>query len=89
MYITDARLGVEQDVLRLQVAVDDVVSMQVGDRQNYLSRVEPRLLRSKLASLRQVEEQFAAWTVLQKQIQLFGSLKGSDAIDNKGMFDSN
>ena len=52
-------VAVEEDVLELDVAVDDVVLVELLERQHDLPDVDPHLVLRELLTLVQVREQLA------------------------------
>ena len=57
-------VAVEEDVLELDVAVDDVVLVELLERQHDLADVDPDLVLRELLPLVQVREQLAAVHVI-------------------------
>ena len=53
-------LGVEQDILGLQVTVEDAVAVAVAEREQDLHKVPPRLLLDEAAALGDAVEELAA-----------------------------
>lgn len=60
----------EQDILRLQIAVDDVLVVQVGEDNRDLTGVEFRVIVFEPSSLTKMGKEFATDDVLQKQIEV-------------------
>ena len=65
----DVTGGVEQEILQLEVAVDEVVGMKKPDCQNDLSHVEASLLFGKTTLLEQLVVQLPADSIFQDQAQ--------------------
>ena len=57
-------VAVEEDVLELDVAVDDVVLVELLERQDDLADVDPNLVLRELLPLVKVREQLAAVHVI-------------------------
>ena len=57
-------VAVEEDVLELDVAVDDVVLVELLERQHDLADVDPDLVLRELLPLVQVREQLATVHVI-------------------------
>ena len=57
-------VAVEEDVLELDVAVDDVVLVELLERQDDLADVDPDLVLRELLPLVQVREQLATVHVI-------------------------
>lgn len=66
---------VQQNVLRLQIAIDDPQPMQMVQRQRQLSQIELDILLGEHHLLAQAREQITAAQKVQYQIQLAGRLK--------------
>ena len=61
---------IQQDILRLEVAVDNVVLVQMPQREDELGNVELRPLLHKAALLLQMPEQLAARHVIRDEVQI-------------------
>ena len=57
---SDVALGVDQNVLRLQISVDDVLLVQVLKSQHHLGCVEPSLVLVEASLSAQEVEKFSA-----------------------------
>lgn len=73
---TDVALQVQQDVLGLQVTVDDVVLVQLLEREDDLGGKQTRLLLREAAVLLEPEEELATAAVVHDEVELVGRLEG-------------
>ena len=71
----DVALGVEQDVLGLEVAVDDVVAVELLQREHDLGAVQPHAPLVEGALAPQVEEELAARLQRHHEVQLLAALE--------------
>ena len=78
---------IHEDVFELQVAVHDVLGVQMAQRQGELRGVELGALLVELARDAQVLEQLAALAVLHDEEELGGRLEGVDQVDQVGVVD--
>mmetsp|Transcript_58483 Transcript_58483/g.163922 ORF Transcript_58483/g.163922 Transcript_58483/m.163922 type:complete len:330 (+) Transcript_58483:68-1057(+) len=72
----DVAIGVEEQVLRLQIAVDDAQAVQVCDGRGHLRRVEDRSALAEPACAAQVVEQLAPGAELHDHVELRRGLEG-------------
>mmetsp|Transcript_40823 Transcript_40823/g.68384 ORF Transcript_40823/g.68384 Transcript_40823/m.68384 type:complete len:211 (+) Transcript_40823:685-1317(+) len=68
--------GIQQNVLRLEVAMDDAVRVQMRDGQHDLRRVVPRHLFREHAVAVQLEEEVSAIDEVEHKVQLRGGGEG-------------
>lgn len=69
-------LRIQHDVVRFEVAEDNVPLVQVLERQNHLCEVESHSLLRKPQLPSQVSAQIASWAVVHYQAQLVRGLEG-------------
>lgn len=74
---------VDHDVLRLEVAVDDLVAMKKLEGQHHFAEVEPGLVLAQ-PPLLQVEEHLAARVELQQEIKVLLGLEGGEQLGHEG-----
>ena len=78
-------LGVQQDVVQLQVAVDDAVPVQEHERQGHLSRVEAGAVLVEFARALYLEHEVAAVHVLHDEEEPIATLKARVECRQVGM----
>jgi len=81
----DMALVVEEDVLRLDVAVDYPLRVNMPQCEAQLSQVEPCLGLRELTFLPQVKEQLASRAVLQQQEKVLAVLESREELRDEGM----
>lgn len=83
----DVALAVEQQVLGLEVAVHDVLGVQVLEGEDELGVVELGDVVGEAAGAAQVREHLAADDELEDQVQLALILEVAEHVDDEGMRD--
>ena len=74
---------VEKDVFWLQVAIHDVLRMEVLQSERHLGAVEARTLKAELATSGQVVEEFAAIEEVEDHVKLLRRLEREAERDDK------
>mmetsp|Transcript_30376 Transcript_30376/g.97927 ORF Transcript_30376/g.97927 Transcript_30376/m.97927 type:complete len:250 (+) Transcript_30376:554-1303(+) len=82
---SDVAAGVEEDVLRLEVPVDDAEGVDVLEGEGELRGVEPRASFAELADLLEMAEEFAPGAVVEDEVELLPRLEGRVEADDEGV----
>lgn len=80
-------IDIDEDVLRFDISVDDVLSVQVFKPEQQLCEVEPSLILCKLLHLTQMEEHLASSTQVHHEEELCLRLEGPIQLYDKWMVD--
>mmetsp|Transcript_70 Transcript_70/g.283 ORF Transcript_70/g.283 Transcript_70/m.283 type:complete len:342 (+) Transcript_70:594-1619(+) len=83
----DVARVIKQQVLRLEVPVDDGLSVQVLEGKDDLRGIEARCFVGEAPRLAQVGEELATDDVLHHQVEVHGVLEGSKQVDDEGVID--
>lgn len=86
----DVSLGIKQYILRLEVSINNVLLMQMLNRQAQLGYVKLRLLFGEGHLPGQVEAEIPARTVIQSEVQVVWCLEGEMQVDDEdvvGLFE--
>mmetsp|Transcript_23897 Transcript_23897/g.44926 ORF Transcript_23897/g.44926 Transcript_23897/m.44926 type:complete len:298 (-) Transcript_23897:454-1347(-) len=78
---------VKEDILGLEIAIDDSVGVELLKGQGYLGRVEASHVFGHLLHAGEVEEEFAARTVVKDEEKLGFCLEGKVQVDDEGVVD--
>ena len=76
-------LRVEENILRLEVAIDDLEVMEVVEGRADLCRVQPRARLGEAPRRLEVEEELAAVAVVHDEVELGGRLEGEAQVDEE------
>lgn len=80
-------LHVEQQVLGLEIAIHNVVVVQIAEGQHHFSSVESSAVFAEVIVAREVIEQFTAIEVIDHHVQVQLGLKGVFEIDQERVVD--
>lgn len=75
----------EQNVFRFDIAIDDVVLVEVGEPQEYFDDVEPGNILSESFVFLDEPEEFASRAVLDNEDEKVGCFEGELHVDEEGM----
>jgi len=79
---------IQQEILGLEIPVDDVVSMEVFERQHDAPEVEARDVRCEASRAPEVGEEFAARDVGEEHVDVEVVLERRVEIDDEGVLDA-
>ena len=78
-------LGVEQNILGLQIPVDDLLIVQIFKSAHDLSRIKHGRFRLELVSLSKQTEQLATGHIFQQHVQVLLVVIGPEEFHDKRM----
>ena len=77
----------QEAVVRLEVAVYDILRMQVPDSQSYLGYIEPSMFLQESSSMPQASLKFTTSTESHHEVDLELSLEDKVHVDEENMLD--
>eukprot|EP00960_Hanusia_phi_P066499 766409-Hanusia_phi.AAC.2 len=83
----EVAVGVDKDVVRLQVTVDDPLVVQILQCQHHLCHVLPRPLLAQASDALQESVAVSSLHVLHDQVEVLARLERADQLDHKRTVD--
>jgi len=78
-------IPIEKNILRLQVPINDIKTMQIFQGKYQLSRIELALNFREINFLNQMMAQVLSTAIIQTEVNIIGSLKGKMKTYHKGV----